>query len=501
MVNSIHEAFADYANSKSRFEKFHNQIINMPRDEFSSISLQKIQSLASYLLLLQNNFPDSGLNYKEILGQIIVQLKMGNFPEKNRYPDYEKRYFTLTGNIDELYEVEGRMFRHLMGLCAFWGLIRSISKFKKVINFELCTELAISPDDILIPLMRNNLLNINIKNNDFILSLHGINVIKDADYRPAFGVIKYLFAIKRPCTQFELAALLGRIDEKFQTEPEIVERALSVGRLFPQNQDEQIKMFFGSMGWKNSSNKLFQYAPSQEPYFKFKTLLLFMNHFDLINIEPGVETVNLTEYSITLLESEIPPDLADLEDLLSKIDDDNESDALLSDLIIRKRSDEINRAIHRDESLIQKINLRSLRKVVYDVKGKKKRNQLVAEIAKIKADYTCQATGKKTFKIPSGNYYVEAHHLIEFSTENGPDITENLIILGPEKHHLLHKAVQDEIDDLYNHLKTNGVIDIQRFKRMHKIYNCLTEQHIKILFNKKIISSYDRDDLLELLRA
>ena len=139
--------------------------------------------------------------------------------------------------------------------------------------------------------------------------------------------------------------------------------------------------------------------------------------------------------------------------------------------------------------------------MVYDVKGKKKRNQLVAEIAKIKADYTCQATGKKTFKIPSGNYYVEAHHLIEFSTENGPDITENLIILGPEKHHLLHKAVQDEIDDLYNHLKTNGVIDIQRFKRMHKIYNCLTEQHIKILFNKKIISSYDRDDLLELLRA
>ncbi len=500
MSSQIPILYGNYTTTTSNFEKFHNQVINMPRDEFSSATFKKIRSLASYLLLTKNGFDFSeGHNYKEIMGFIVHELSKGNYPrESNRNLNFENRYFRNDISLDDLYDREGRMFRHLMGILAFFNIIQSYSRQKKYIKFDTCAEIALADDNLLMEILRNNWLSDNINSNDYIQNLHGIELKNNANYRPAYSILKYVNTLNRPATLFELSILFGRIDE-LQLENDIFERAIKISSELPQNQDEQIMYFFEKMNWKNQNREYFQYIQSQEPHFKFKSFILYMENFQLLTLNQASNTITLSDYSKKLLADEIPIELLDLEALLYKIDNDNENEAELMNIIINKRTPQISKAIIEDNVLVEKINKRSIRNVEYDEKGKRKRNKFIVELAKVKANYTCEATGRKTFKMPNGQYYVEAHHLIEFSKENGPDITENLIVLGPEKHMLLHHACQEEKDDLYNHLKTTGIISIERFKKMHSTYKCLDSNHIEILFNKKLISSIQREELLNMI--
>ena len=501
MLNIISTTFNEYAGSRANFETFHNQVINMPRDAFSTADLNKPKSLASYLLLIEERVPRSGVNYKEVMKYIIEELQKGNCPLRYRDRELENRYFRSDQDIDTLYNIQGRMFRHLMGLCAFFNIISSRSRQRKLIDFDYCRELIRSEDSLSNPIHKNDLLSCNINSNDFINQLKGVTIRSEADYRPAYSIIKYIQEIDRPATPFEVSVLLGRIDPNVQKEQDILSRAITIGNQLPKTQDEQIDTFFRSLDWKTDETHLFEYASSQQPYFKFKTFLLYMKQFDLININTVTNSMTLTKYALDLLTEEVPVELADLEYLLSQIDDDDESENLLADLIIRKRTSAISEAIRSDSDLVKKMNKRSLRNVVYDKRGKKKRNRIIAELAKIIANYTCEATGEQTFRTPRGLYYVEAHHIIHFNQEEGPDITDNLLALGPEKHRLIHLACEEEIDDLYNHLKTNGKLSYERFERFHNDYRCLIPDHVRILFDKKLISSIDRDRLLALIAA
>ena len=120
-------------------------------------------------------------------------------------------------------------------------------------------------------------------------------------------------------------------------------------------------------------------------------------------------------------------------------------------------------------------------------------------MAKIQADYKCQYSQRHIFKMPNGKYYCEAHHIIEFSTEGGADITNNLVVLGPEAHMLIHHACKEEVDDAFYQLRVNGALDIERFKEMITVYHCLSPEQIAILSNRNVITSRERDELLELL--
>ena len=500
MSNRITYFYRDYLYTTAKFEKFHNEVINMPRDSFSSATYSKIRSLASYLLLTEDVFDiTNGHNYKEIMNFIIKKIATGQLP---LYPNSEiqERYFATIYTLDALYKKEGRMFRHLMGIMEFFGIIHSLTKQRKVIDFATCKEIAYADDNLLMSILRNNWLADNINSNDYILNLKGIIISKSANYRPSYSILKYLKIINRPATLFEISILLGRID-LLQTENEILDRAITISEELPRTQEEQIDYFFKKMHWITSDGNLFQYAPSQQPYFKFKSFILYMKDFELINLNENDNTITLTEYSNNLIEENIPIELLDLEKLLYMIDDDNETEATLQDIVINKRTPQIIKAIQEDNILVEKINRRAIRNIEYDRNGKRKRNKFIVELAKAKANYTCEATGKRTFKMPNGQYYVEAHHIIEFSRENGPDITDNLLILGPEKHMLLHHACQEEKDDLFNHLKTNGKISVERFKKMHTKYNCLTSEHIKVLADKKLISSIDKEELLNLITS
>lgn len=86
--------YSIYIGSREGFIKFHNEVINMPRDQFSGLGLKKIRSLAGYLLLTKGKLDPVGVDYKETLKCINNELLRGNFP-KYRDIAFENRYLNL----------------------------------------------------------------------------------------------------------------------------------------------------------------------------------------------------------------------------------------------------------------------------------------------------------------------------------------------------------------------------------------------------------------------
>lgn len=493
-MSIIKDYYKDY-DGITGFDSFHNQIINMPRDQFSDTSIHKIKLLAGYLLLTEGELPKDGCDYKTVMKCIGTQISKGNYPNQ-RYSEWETRYFIFT-DINSHYNRQGRMFRHLMGICSFFGMIKSISRNRKCIQYDQCREYTLSSPEILMPVVRNNMISLSAETNDYIKSIQGIEITEKTKYRPAYSILKYIQMINRPVTDFEISVLFGRID-KLKIEGDILSRALEIGAVLPTTQQEQITYFFNEMGWKDSNGHLFTYAASQAPHFKFQNFILYLQAFDLIETNTITKLISLTKYATDLLADGISYLLADLELLLNKLDDGKESNRELNDLILYHRNPELLELAKSDDKFIQKVNRRSIDNPIV-IDGKKKRNKLVAELSKIMAEYKCQYANKHIFKMPNGKYYCEAHHIIRFSDQDGPDITENMVVLGPEAHMIVHHACKEDVTDLYIQLIKNGAIKYEQFERMATVYHCLTEEHISILFDSRIITQIEKEQLLTLI--
>lgn len=503
MANIFIENYGKYANTEKNFEIFHNKVINMPRANFSELNetIKLLKSLASYIDLLDICFFVEPHTYKEIYKNIFVNYKNNILPKKNRSEEFENRFLNREEDFDFLYSDDGklgRLFRHYMEYFAFFGMIKDEGNRKrKILDRDALQELILSPENVLKEIFRNKMLNININSNDFIKNISGISINEKADYRPAKSIISYCNEMNRPCTAFEIAILFGIIDE-VQDEKSILCRAINIGKTLPENLENQKKRFFGSMGWKNEKGELFEYSASQNPDFKFKPFLLFMNVFGLIEYNDSTKLITLTEYSKNLAKEDIPFEMLDLQQLLTQIDDDKEDSNKLMDIILRKRNETITKAIQSDSELVFKINKRSIRNPIIK-NNKRKRSRFIAEIAKIKCNYLDEVTKSETFEDKNGRNYVEAHHIIEFSTENGPDITDNLICLGPHNHSLTHHGSTSTVNDFYLTCQTRGVLTLDRFKAICTKYNCLTKQHVMVLLSKKIISKIDAEELNKLI--
>lgn len=502
MKNIISKSYINYCNSQDKFEFFHNNVINMPRASFSEIEkvLKLLKSLSSYILLIDRKIFDEPVNYKMVYSEIFNNYKLGVVPEKNRNIEFEEKYLNRKESADFLYSDKGkvgRMFRHYMGYFAFFGMIKDGTNSRnKIFDIELFEEVVLSPDNVLFDVFRNKMLNINIKDNNFIKNLKGINVIEGADYRPARAIINYCNKMQRFVTAFEISILLGRVDN-VQDENNILQRAIDIGKILPSSFVEQKKYFFDCMGWKNNDIQ-YEYSQSQNPDFKFNVFLLFMKTFGLINYDETTNLISLTDYSKELVKEDIAIELLDLSKLLSLVDDDTEDSNNLADIIIRKRTDIITKAIQNDGELVEKLNKRNLRNPIIK-KGKRIRSKLIAEVAKIKVNYLDELTKQLTFEGKSGRNYVEAHHIIEFNGENGPDITDNLICLGPQNHSLIHHGSSNTVDDFYKTCQSRGVISFERFKKICVKYRCLTKDHVQCLLAKKIISNVDAKELNALI--
>lgn len=489
--------FKDYTDTAQGFQKFHNEVINMPRPDFENIGLQILRVVASYLLLIQDKVSIFGNNYKEIMQLISDELKSHHYP-KIRNVEFEDKYFDFV-DLDYHYDNEGRMFRHYMGLASFWGMIHSISRQKKQIKFEVCNDFVSVDENKINDFTRNLSLNVDIKTNDFIQNLSGVACIKpDANYHPTLSILKYMKEIDRDVTDFELAVLLGRID-KLQNEQIIIQRALDIGRQFvSRTRQGQQQEFFRNMGWfDKETNVMFSYAASQQPWFKFQTYFLFLEDFGLVTYNRVTESYALTEDAKELLGT-LPASVLDLNKLLAKLDlsSGSTSDATMKDILIKTNMDTLKELVS-NESLIKAINKYSLEHPCVNKDGKKQRNQFIAELARIRENYHCQA-GTATFERPDGRNYVEAHHIIEFS-KGGPDVLENLLALGPTPHSQIHRGSDKARQDMYTHLMSRGAITYKLFKTMMEEYHCLTEDHLDFLVINHLISEQQKVELRALM--
>ena len=506
MPNIVAEYYANYLNTVEKFNTFHNNVINMPRPSFSEIPtiVKLLKNIASYILLIDDKILSDEVGIKDLYHEIFNNYKIGVVPVSNRDTEFENTYLDRTEDFDWLYSDDGkcgRMFRHYIAFFTFFGYFKVGSNINnRIIDKESLNELVLSSDEILFDVLRSRLLNTNINNNPFISIMRGINIKEDSDYRPCRTILKYCNEINRKATDFEIAILLGRIDN-VQKEDDVLSRALKVGRTFPTNREDQEKYFFGSMGWKNKGKIKFEYSASQNPEFKFKTFLILMDTFGLISYDYSrstPHTITITDYAKEIISEDIPMEVVDLQKLLLKIEDNEYQDKELADLILKKRTDTITKAIQEDGELVYKLNIRNIKNPIVK-NGKRSRNRLIGEVAKIKANFLDELTKEPSFEGKNGKNYVEAHHIIEFNGENGPDITDNLICLGPHNHSLIHHGSTATVEDFYNTCLSRGVISFNKFKVICEKYRCLTKQHVKILLAKKIISNADADDLNKLI--
>ena len=74
------EYFSKYMGRREGFDTFHNEVINMPRDQFSDTGLDKIRTLAGYLLLTEGKLDTSGVNYKTNIRMYCDTVKRGKLP-------------------------------------------------------------------------------------------------------------------------------------------------------------------------------------------------------------------------------------------------------------------------------------------------------------------------------------------------------------------------------------------------------------------------------------
>lgn len=487
--------YKDFVDTAKGFSTFHNQVINMPRDAFDGTDLLKLQVLASYLLLIQDTVNTEGNDYKQIMN-LIADAIPGN-RDKIKYQDaeLERKYFTFT-DINTHYDDQGRMFRHLMGYCSFWGMIKSLTRNNKTIDFSRCKDFVELQSDQVIVFTSNISLSINIKDNDFINNLRGVDIKSGANYRPTLGILKYLNEIGREASDFELSILLGRVNG-LQDEGLIIQRALEIGRWFSAtNRNGQQQEFFREMGWVDDQGNLFTYSSSQQPWFKFQTYLIFLSAFGLIQRNNATGNYSLTESARELL-GDLPASVIDLNKIINKLDLDRGSisDTTMKDVLVKANIDAL-RALVADQELIRKINKFVLANPIIK-KGVRVRNQFIAELARIRENYQCQA-GTITFERQDGRNYVEAHHIIEFS-KNGPDILENLLALGPTPHTQLHRGSERAKRDMYIDLISRGAIRLGLFESMIDEYNCLDSSHLDFLHTKGIISNQQKVQLQEKL--
>lgn len=490
--------YESYKNTRENFCEFNKRVINMPRHQFGMMNIEFIRNLA---LLLENIHAES--NYK--LSIINLYVLVHGYLRDNK-PEYVDNFiynlFDLTSTDPKNYyrsnDGKARNFRHLAQIMEFWGLLEDDAspEIENRINYSVCREFQLIDDNELESL-RSKLLAVDIIDNPMFMKLDNISKkISDGSifsYKPAISILRYMKELNRPVTKFEISNLLAVITNDYTSSDDLLNDAISLGKLMPNNAEEQEEWFFEYMNWYDDDGNRFRYAASQEPHFKFTSFLLFMCDLELISKDIDNNFL-LTELSIHILEEDIPAEIIELERYID-LAENAHADSELANLIIYNIKPSLLKFASRNDAFIEAMNKRSLAHPTI-IRGKKTRNKLIAELAKVRAEYTDQVDNQKTFKDNKGNNYVEAHHIIEFNNENGPDIVDNLLILSPLYHSLIHHGCPEEVTQLYLHLRMNNVITIDKFKNMHDKYHCLNDYHIKCLFDKKMITSIEYRDLI-----
>ena len=494
--------------SRQQFVTFHNEVFNLPRDSFSNFDILKVKSLAEYLYSIRFSFPDTGLTLSEIYLHLHFFLRNNDISNPNN--DFEE-LFNL--DLEEVNDVKylytnntGRKFRHWMELASLLDLLANFEhgvKSSRRVLTNFTEEIFLIPSTLITPLIRDKVLSINTKSNPGLGNLDSYTNYQNLDYRPAYAILNYMYRIQRHCTRFELAVFFGRPDYSLATEAEIIDEAVELGATFPLTQSEQIEFYFRYKNWVDVNDNIFTYATSQEPYFKFNAFFILMDSVGLVNYDVANNSLSLTPFSNSLFSADISPEAIELENLISEIENVSD-DSSLTEKVAKNRAELISNLISNDDFFVENLNQKAAAKsgiaTTTTQTTKWKRDELIKEVSKQKANYDCQGCSKPTFIDRHENNFVESHHILEYNTkERGPDVLQNLIVLCPNCHSKIHFARIDIVEDFYRDMRARNIITINQFTEIHTSLNLLKQNHINILLQKCIINEAEAAELNELI--
>ena len=490
-MNTLYD---DYKNTIEGFEEFNNLVLNIPRPSFSNVNIDYLKSLAKVLYKINYDYSDN-------LGLVNLYCRIHeNYLIDGDLPDYLEQLFDRSLSLIQArkkYSDIGRYFRQYAEIMELWGLLKDGENGVSVAR-DVCEEfleLKSSESESI----RMKMIAMDIEDNSCFIRTSNIKKKIRAgtifSYKPAVSILRYMKIVDRPVSKFELSNLLAIITPQCKSEEELFDNAIKIGKMMPSNVNEHQKWFFDLMNWKNSDGTYFRYKTSQNPDFRFISFILYMKEYNFITQNADSSYV-LTKESIDMLNDVIPPEIVELEKYID-IAENEYSDRSLADVILRGVKPSLLYSLAHNDEFIKTMNKRSISRPRFDSKGKKIRNRLIAELAKIKANYTCQVSQKPTFKDFNGHNYVESHHIIELNGEDGPDIVDNLLVVGPLYHELMHHACKDELVQFYMGLRMKNIVTIDTFKIMIKNYHCLEEKHIKSLLNKHLITNDEYSDLID----
>ena len=437
--------------SRAAFLQFHNEVLNLPRDSFSNFNILKVKSLAEYLYSIRYSFPHDGLKIKDIYIEIHYFLQSNNVPNPNN--DFIQLFDLSLTSIEDIntnYATgSGRKFRHWIELAGLLEILSNVTQGERSSKRVLTTfteEIYLIPTGLIPSLVRDRILSINTISKPGIGNLSSYSLFQNLDFRPAMAILKYIFLKKRICSRFELSIFFGRPNYNLNTETQIIDEAILTTVAFPINQIQQIELFFQSKDWLNPDGSIYEYAASQQPYFKFNAFFVLLVTVGLINYceENGALSVvptnylKLTPFANSLFATGSSPEEIELENLLDEIEDEVDNNDLAS-IITRNRTTIIQDQMDNDTSFIERVNTRAAAKSGVNTSTSTvirwRRDELVREVSKLKVNHSCQSCNRETFLDRNGNNFVESHHILEYnSTEDGPDVLQNLLVLCPNCH-------------------------------------------------------------------
>jgi len=463
--------YNDSYKTENGFNLFHTEILNFPRENFSTISEEKLIILAKLFIYLENKIYN---NSNELRKEVIKNPKNSKILNSRVLKSLE----TATD--------KKRAWRHLIEYCCIFSLIE-YDRNKITINFDNCKEMEMikNSDNFY---FQNKLLSLNIKSNNYLRRLKSLRDENLYNYNLTEMVLTYIYDLKRDVTDFEVAFLLGKIEKAPENKDfnKIYKRAIEIGSKLPPKKSEQMKYIFNMLNWKHDDEKYFRYKNSQNPEHKLKSYFNYLKAARLINYNKDI--LSLTDTSIELIESKLPLEIINVYKFLNNKKDIKE----IEEHILKNRKGIIKDYIKNDKNFCKKIN-------VYNLKnGKKQRSYLISEMAKIQDDYKCQVSNKHFIETQKDRFYIEAHHIIPLS-EDGLDITDNLVSLCPNAHKILHEAKMEYKKSIYKKLKNNNRISFSLFKDMFINYEIKSKKPLEYLANNYIISVEEKEELLNFI--
>lgn len=274
--------------------------------------------------------------------------------------------------------------------------------------------------------------------------------------------------------------------------------------------------------YKNFENSLKEYYISQidNKNYEHSPETLYEWHKYIINLETSIVlpiiyvylSLKKNKYEFNLTKEEIRSSFKDFKWLLNTVGISKQDDFIENIQVIQTdlslgylKSSSYNEDARIEETAFdENIDERKLSeistRITADINIERKRSHEL--IGAVRSYYLrnfkvppenlimCDACNEKTFTTKGKYAYLEFHHIIPFSTDNGPDHYLNIVGICPMCHRKFHFATKEIKKDLYNDLseKNNPKVSIE--ERFDRLYNegILEPLNIEFLRKEGIIS-------------